>query len=335
MKAIIPVAGVGTRLRPLTYTQPKPLIPVAGKPIISFIIDQLVEVGIRDFVFVIGYLGEKIRDFVERRYPDLNKVYVNQDHRLGSAHAVWTARNAFADADEVIIFFGDVIIDADFTKVINFPTSCIGVKKVSDPREFGVVEYDEEGNINKVVEKPKIPKSNMAMVGFYKINEVDLLIEALDFNISNNIRSRGEFPLTDALMRMIERGVKLRTLAVDNWFNCGKKEVLLSTNATLLDREGYATEDLPPYDNSIIIHPVSIGENCQISNSIIGPHVTIGNNAKIFRAILKDSIIGNYASIKEVILQRSVVGNDTAITGMRQSLNIGDNTEIDFSLPKS
>ena len=175
----------------------------------------------------------------------------------------------------------------------------------------------------------------MAMVGWYKIKEVDLLIEALDFNIMNNIRSRGEFPLTDALMRMIERGVKFETILVDNWFNCGKKEVLLSTNATLLDREGYATNDLPPFDNSIIIHPVSIGENCQISNSIIGPHVTIGNNAKIFRAILKDSIIGNYASIKEVILQRSVVGNDTAITGLRQSFNIGDNTEIDFSLPNT
>ena len=157
MKAIIPVAGVGTRLRPLTYTQPKPLIPVAGKPIISFIVDQLVEIGIRDFIFVIGYLGEKIKNYVENRYPDLNKVFVNQEERLGSAHAIWTAREAFSDANEVMIFFGDVIIDADFKKVMDYPTSCLGVKRVDDPREFGVVEYDRDQTVKKVVEKPQNP----------------------------------------------------------------------------------------------------------------------------------------------------------------------------------
>lgn len=334
MKAIIPVAGAGTRLRPLTYTQPKPLIPVAGKPIISFIIDQLVEVGVREFVFIIGYLGEKIKDYVEQAYPDLTKEFVTQEERFGSAHAIWTARAAWKNADEVIIFFGDIIVDVDFQKVMDFPGSCLGVKKVTDPREFGVVEYGEDNVVNRVVEKPKIPKSDMAMVGFYKIKEVSILCEALDFNIKNQIRTEEEYPLTDALMRMIEKGVQLRTITVDNWFNCGKREVLLQTNAILLDREGYASADLPEFDSAIIIHPVSIGADCQIVNSIIGPHVTIGNNAKINNAIVKDSIIGNYASLREVILHHSVVGNDTAITGMKHSLNIGDNTEIDFSFPE-
>ncbi len=335
MKAIIPVAGAGTRLRPLTYTQPKPLIPVAGKPIISFIIDKLVEVGIHDYVFVIGYLGEKIKNFIEDRYPELNKEFVVQEERLGSAHAIWTAREHLKAAGEVIIFFGDVIVDLDFSRVLEAPYSVLGVKKVKTPREFGVVEFGEDGIITRVVEKPNIPKSDMAMVGFYKIDEVDQLIEALDFNINHNINSRGEFPLTDALMRMIDKGVAFRGITVDNWFNCGKKEVLLKTNAILLDREGYASHDndLPAYDNAIIIHPVSIGSDCEIANSIIGPHVTIGNNVKINFSIVRDSIIGNYASINEIILQKSVVGNDAAITGLRQSLNIGDNTEIDFSLP--
>ena len=331
MKAIIPVAGAGTRLRPLTYTQPKPLIPVAGKPIISFIIDQLVEQGIRDFVFIIGYLGEKIKYFVEQHYPDLNKEFVTQEKRLGSAHAIWMAIDWFKDADEVIIFFGDAIIDADMGKLMQHPHSCLGVKKVSDPWEFGVVEYNEDFTIKRLVEKPKVPKSDMAMVGFYKIKEVPQLIEALNYNIEHEIKSYGEYPLTDALMYMVERGVKMYTMPVDNWFNCGKKEVLLETNAILLDREGYASSTLPSFDNSIIIHPVSIGEDCKISNSIIGPHVTIGSNTVMDNAIVKYSIIGNYASIREVILQQSVIGNDTAITGLRQSLNIGDNTEIDFS----
>lgn len=336
MKAIIPVAGAGTRLRPLTYTQPKPLIPVAGKPIISFIIDSLVEVGVDDFIFVIGYLGEKIKVYVEQHYPQLKKCFVNQEMRLGSAHAIWTAREHFKDAEELIVFFGDTIIDVDFHKIIDSPHSTLGVHKVLDPREYGVVEYDVENpkppKVVRVVEKPKIPRSNMAMVGFYKIKEVELLVDALTYNINQNIRTKGEFPLTDALMRMIENGVNFQTVRVDNWYNCGKKDVLLEANSILLNKEGYASEDLPNYQNAIIIPPVSIGRNCRIENSIIGPHVTIGNNARIKNAILKDSIIGNYASIHEVVLLKSVIGNDTAITGLRQSLNIGDNTEIDFSL---
>jgi len=169
MKAVIPVAGVGTRLRPHTYTQPKPLIPVAGKTIISFIIDQLVDVGILDFVFIIGYLGEKIQLYLEKNYPELNKEFVYQDKRMGSGHAIWTAREAIEDADEIFIFFGDTIIDFDIQEVLDEPNSCFCVKQVDDPREFGVVEYDDNGIVNRVVEKPNIPKSNMAMVGLYKI----------------------------------------------------------------------------------------------------------------------------------------------------------------------
>lgn len=332
MKAIIPVAGAGTRLRPLTYTQPKPLIPVAGKPILSFIIDQLREVGVQEYVFIIGYLGEKIKNYVEQSYPDLNAVFVVQEERLGSAHAIYTAREHFVGAREVIIFFGDAIIDVDMAELVQHPHSCLAVKKVDDPRQFGVVELNDDDQVHRLIEKPRIPKSALAMVGVYKVREVDVFLSALEFNISRDIRTNGEFPLTDALMRMLEKGVHFSTMTVDNWFDCGRREVLLETNAIFLDREGYASNDLPTFDNTIIIHPVSIGKYCQIENSIIGPHVTIGSNVVVTNAILKNSIIGNFTSIKEVILQKSVVGNDTSITGLRQSLNIGDNTEIDFSL---
>lgn len=333
IKAIIPVAGAGTRLRPLTYTQPKPLIPIAGKPIISFIIDQLQEVGVQEFVFIIGYLGEKIRDYVGQAYPHLNAVFVQQEERLGSAHAIWMARELWQESEQIVIFFGDVLIDADLASMINHPQSCLGVKRVDDPRQFGVVELEDEydfSTVKRLIEKPRIPKSDLAMVGVYSIREVQVFYDALQFNISRNIRSNGEYPLTDALMRMLEQGVQFTAIHVDNWFDCGQPSVLLDTNATFLDRAGYATDDPGPYDNSIVIHPVSIGHHCNIANSIIGPHVTIGNNVTITNAIIKDSIIGNYASIKEAILHRSIVGNDTSITGLRQSLNIGDNTEIDF-----
>lgn len=331
MKAIIPVAGAGTQLRPLTYTQPKPLIPVAGKPIISFIIDQLQAAGVSEYIFVIGYLGEKIRDYIEQQYPGLDKKFVSQENRFGTGHAIWSAREFLQGTDELIIYFGDTILEMDFQAMLQSPHSCLAIKKVQDPKRFGIVEFDDRNQVKRVVEKPKIPMSNMALVGLYKIREVDQLLVALDQNITNNLRTEGEFHLTDGLMRLIEQGVTFDTCTVNNWYDCGKKGTLLETNALLLDKEGYASDHLPEYDNSIIIHPVSIGKGCKISNSIIGPHATIGNNAVIESSIVRNSIIGNYAALTEVVMKNSVIGNDTSITGFRHSLNIGDNTEIDFS----
>ena len=330
MKAIIPVAGAGTRLRPLTYTQPKPLIPVAGKPIFSFIIDPLIEQGVTEYLIILGYLGDKIEAFVEEKYPHLSVSYIYQEERLGSAHALWIGRHFFNDADEVIIAFGDAIIDVDFSIFMKSPHSCIAIKRVPDPREFGIVELDNDNMITKVIEKPSIPKSNKAMVGIYRIKEVPQLIEALTYNIENNLHTDGEFHLTDAIMRMISAGISFSAIEVDNWFNCGKKEILLETNAIFLDREGYASVDLPPYDNTIIIHPVSIGKKCKLTHSIIGPHVTIGDNVEIIQSIISHSIVGNYSKLNEIILNKSVVGNDVSLSSAGQSLSIGDNTEIDF-----
>ncbi len=332
MKVVIPVAGAGMRLRPHTYTQPKPLMPVAGKPIICFIIDKLVEVGLNDFVFVIGYLGDKIRDFIEERYPDLHTEFVYQEHREGSGHAIWTAREAIEDEDEIFIAFGDTIFDVDLRQMLDCASSCLGVKQVSDPREFGVAEFGEDGFVTRLVEKPRIPKSNMAIVGLYKVREVPELLKAVEFLMENDTRTVGEYQLTDALQHMVEQGIRFQTVPVSNWFDCGRKEVLLETNAMLLSQRGYAASEsaLPDLDNTIIIHPVFIGENCRISNSIIGPNVTIGNDVQINYSIVKDSIIGNFAALKDVVLNRSVIGSDAAVRGMNLSLNIGDNTEIGF-----
>ena len=151
MKAVIPVAGAGTRLRPHTYTQPKPLIPVAGKTIISFIVDQLLKEGVREFVFIIGYLGEKIQLYLEKTYPKLDKKFVHQTSREGSAHAIWMAKNVIEDASEIIIVFGDTIIDVNMQEFLGTPHSCIGVNKVKDPRQFGVVELNDSGFIKRMV----------------------------------------------------------------------------------------------------------------------------------------------------------------------------------------
>lgn len=331
MKAIIPVAGVGTRLRPHTFTQPKPLIPVAGKPIIFFIIDQLIDAGVNDFVFIIGHLGDKIELEIEEVYPNLNKTFVIQTHRSGIAHAIWIAKAEFENESQVLIALGDTIIDDDITKFIESPNSCFGVKKVHDPREFGIAEFNEVGEVIRVVEKPKIPISNMALVGLYKIVEVAELLAAIEYNINNNLTTHNEFQLTDAIMRMIDQKIRFNAIPVRNWFDCGKREILLVTNETLLKKYAVANKNTQKFPNTIIIPPVSIGQNCKIKNSIIGPYVTIGNEAIIEKAIVSDSIIGAFSRIKTVILNRSIIGSDASIKGMNQSLSIGDNTEIDFS----
>jgi glucose-1-phosphate thymidylyltransferase len=331
MKALIPVAGAGTRLRPHTYTQPKSLIPVAGKPILAHIIDELLEANFKEFIFVIGYLGEKIQHFIKENYQNIKATFVYQGEREGLGHAIWTARKELKDCNDIFIVLGDTIFDMDLTALIQSDTSCLGVKEVIDPREFGVVELYEKGFVKKVVEKPKMPRSNRALVGIYKIKEVDELIKALDYNIKHNIRTNEEFQLADALQVMIDKGILMTTVQVNNWFDCGKKEILLETNRILLEKYHIYDVDLPLFDNTIVVHPVSIGKNCTIQNSIIGPYVSIGDNTFIESSIIQNSIIGSFSHLKEIILNHTLIGGDTSIRGIKRSLNIGDNTEIDFS----
>ncbi|ATL45989.1 glucose-1-phosphate thymidylyltransferase [Chitinophaga caeni] len=330
MKAIIPVAGAGTKLRPHTYTQPKALIPLAGKTILSIIVDQLVEAGIREFVFVVGYLGEKIQHYVEKRYPELTCHFVQQNAREGTGHAILLTREVVKN-DEILIVLGDTICECDFKEVIDAPTSILGVKKVDDPRNFGVAEVDDTGTITRVIEKPQIPKTNLALVGLYKIRETKQLYDCLEENYKQQIKSHDEFQLTDALQCMIQGDVKFHAFKVANWFDCGRKDTLLETNAIMLKKyRPYNSSPIIPFENTIIIPPVSIGEGCNIKNAIIGPNVAIGDNSVVNYSIVKDSIIGSYSNLYEVVLKSSLIGSDANIRGLSQSLNIGDNTEIDL-----
>jgi glucose-1-phosphate thymidylyltransferase len=205
----------------------------------------------------------------------------------------------------------------------------IGVRKVDDPRDFGVAEIDEDGYIEHVVEKPQIPKSNMAMVGIYKIKESEQLFQCLENNIRQGLRSHGEYSLTDALDCMIKNGAKFKSFKVENWFDCGRKETLLESNALLLKKFAPETS-AEQFENSVIISPVSIGAGCVIKNSIIGPNVAIGENTTVDYSIVKDSIIGSFSNLYDIVLDDSVIGSDTNLRGESRSLNIGDNTSIDL-----
>jgi glucose-1-phosphate thymidylyltransferase len=189
---------------------------------------------------------------------------------------------------------------------------------------------DEEEHITRMVEKPQIPKSNMALVGIYKVRESDVLFDCLAENYRKKIKSHDEYHLTDALECMIRKGITFTPFRVANWFDCGRKDTLLESNAILLKKYGVNGVPYIPYENTIIIPPVSIAEGCNIKNSIVGPDVTIGENTVINYSIIRDSIIGSYSNLHDVVLTSSLIGSDANIRGLTQSLNIGDNTEIDL-----
>ena len=329
MKAIIPVAGAGTKLRPHTYTQPKALIPLAGKTILSIIIDQLKDTGITDFIFVIGYLGEKIKDYVTTNYPDLNTHFVTQNERNGIGHAIQITKEIVGNED-VFVVLGDTIAEYDIKKMIDSPQSILAIKKVDDPRNFGVAELDDEGIITKVVEKPSIPKSNLALVGIYKIKETQILFDCLLKIQETKLHSFDDYSLTDAIDCMIQNGAVFQSIKVENWYDCGQKESLLESNAILLQKFGNYIATTSTQDNTIIIPPVSIGAGCIIKNSVIGPNVAIGENTTLNHAIIKDSIIGAYSNLVEIVLNSSLIGSDAEVKGVNRSLNIGDNTAIDL-----
>ena len=330
MQAIIPVAGAGTRLRPLTYTQPKVLISVAGKPILSYIIDNLQQNGVQKFVFVIGYLGEKIKEYVAANYAHLNASFVWQDERNGLGHAIHSARSEMDMTQPLVVQLGDTILDADFKRILSNVNSTLCIKKVEDPRAFGVAEVDEKGHIKTLVEKPQIPKSNMALVGFYFIKETEQLFNALAYNIEHDLRVNNEFNLTSGLQKMIADGVVFESYKVEHWFDVGKKDILLETNAILLRKNGDRTQDEDANTNSIFISPYHISKGTRVRNSIVGPYVTIGENSEVNNCILRNSVIGSFSKLENVTLHASLIGSDTTIKGLSQSLNIGDNTEIDL-----
>lgn len=331
MKAVIPVAGIGSRLRPHTHTQPTTLVPVAGKPILGHIIDHLIGGNIQEFVFILGYLGDKIESYIQENYPNIETNFVIQEPREGLAHAIWTARQYLDNEDEIFIVLGDTIAHVDLELLKKSPYSVLCVQKVSNPMLFGIAEINKDTNfVKKLIEKPKIPKSNLALVGLYKITNVNVLLQSIEEMISNKVKTNNEFQLTDALMKMIEKGEKMTTLLVDNWFDCGRRSALLQANAILLERKVQKYPKKYEFPETIIINPVRIGENCEISDAIIGPNVAIGNNAKIHRSIIQDTIIGSFSELKDVILHNSIIGNDSLLKGVVHKLSIGDSTEIDL-----
>lgn len=323
MKAIIPVAGVGSRLRPHTYTLPKVLLNVAGKPIIGHIIDKIIEEGINEAVVIVGYLGDMIEEYLTKNY-DIEFTFIEQEERLGLGHAIYMTK-AHLDEEPVFIILGDTVFEVDLSGVFKREYSALGVKEVEDPRRFGVAEV-QDGLITKLIEKPEHPKSNLAVVGLYYIKNPQLLLFCLEHNITHNIRTKGEFQLTDALQMMIDKGERFSTFPVEGWYDCGKPETLLYTNEKLLKSKSRYKEIF----GCVINPPVFIAEDAEIENSVIGPFATIGSKAIIKDSIVQRSIIGECAKVSRMLLKESIVGNNAHVEGNFRKINLGDSSEVDF-----
>lgn len=323
MKAIIPAAGIGKRLRPHTFSVPKALLYVAGKPILAHILDDVIALGVSGITLIVGYKGDLIESFISERYPDVPVDFVYQEQRLGIGHAIDLTKNVANTPEPLLIILGDTIIKTNLQDVVDADTNILGVKEVEDPRRFGVCELDG-GRIVKLIEKPEVPPSNLALVGLYYLLDPPLLFECLREEIENDIKTRGEYQITDALQMMIDRGAEFRPHRIEEWFDCGKPDALLETNRHLLN----AVKNAPAIPGSIIRSPVSIAPSAEISASIIGPYVSIGAGSVVKNSIIRDSVLGESVIVEQSLLNKSLIGSRAVVKGRYRALNVGDSSEI-------
>ncbi len=334
IKVVIPAAGAGKRLFPHTFTKPKPMVYIAGKPIIGHILDRMIDVEPEEIIMVVGYKKEQIISYVDKNYSGIFNIrYVDQEEQLGLGHSIYVARDEIGDSN-IMIALGDMIFKAgysEFYKQYLTNGECaasIGVREVDDPKKYGIVELEGK-YIKRLEEKPARPSSNLGIAGVYFIKETAVLLSIIEEMINKNTRTRGEYQLTDALQEMVNRGYRLKTFQVSSWYDCGHPESLLETNRVLLD-EKEDIDHVHQIKDSVIIQPVAIGDNVTIINSVIGPHASIASDSYIESSIISDSVIGSRSHISKVNLQRSIVGDDASVHGKHNSLNIGDSSSIEF-----
>ncbi len=328
MKAVIPVAGFGTRLRPHTYSKPKPLINVAGKPFLGYILEKLAALDPEEYIFIVGYLGEQIQHYVDSTYQ-LPARYVEQKELLGQAHALWLARD-YIDGP-IVIIFADTLFEADLRDLDSPDADGIAfVKEVEDPRRFGVVELDARGYVTRFVEKPAGLENRLAVIGMYYIRNGPLLVKACEELMARGIRTKGEYFLTDALNIFLEYGQRLRVREVNVWVDCGTPEAVLETNRYLLSH-GHDNSREAQREGVVIIPPVFISPSAHVRHAVIGPHATIADGCFIENAIIRDSIVDSGARIVNAILEQSLIGRDAYVGGRFRRFNVGDSSSIDFT----
>lgn len=332
MNLIIPMAGMGKRMRPHTLTTPKPLIPVGGKPIVQRLVEDIAAMcdeTINEIGFIIGDFGEAVEKELLAIASDLGatgKIYY-QNEALGTAHAIYCAEASLNGP--VIVAFADTLFRADF-KIDASKEGVIWVKQIDDPSQFGVVKVDDDNRITDFVEKPKNFVSDLAIIGIYFFRDGDHLKRELKYLMDNNVVKGGEYQLTDALENMKAQGVRFQPGEVEHWMDCGNKNATVETNKMVLsfEQDPKQVHASVQVKNSTIIPPVVIAEGCEITDSVIGPYVSIGRDANIRDSRVSNSIIRNNSTIEAAVLANSLIGSETTVTLEPLSISLGDFSSI-------
>ena len=328
MRIIVPMAGMGKRMRPHTLTTPKPVVPVAGKPIVQHLVEDIIRMcnqKVEEIAFVVGHFGEEAEKNLIAIAENLGaKGTIHyQDTPLGTAHAILCAESALTGP--VVVAFADTLFSADF----RMDADCDGViwvKQIEDPRQFGVVKTESDGTITDFVEKPQEFVSDLAIIGIYYMKDGENLKKELQYLIDNNIRDKGEYQLTNALENMKSKGLRLKAGKVDEWLDCGNKDATVYTNRRVLEIK-YPNNHISASAqiiNSVVIPPCFIGDHVVIENSVVGPHVSAGNNTKIVNSIVKNSIVREHCTLRDAGIDNSLIGNHVHYKQQLRDLSMGD-----------
>lgn len=329
------MAGRGSRLRPHTLTVPKPLIPIAGKPIVQRLVEDISKVAgesIDEIAFIIGDFGTEVEESLIKIAENLGakgSIYT-QDEPLGTAHAIKCAENSMQG--NVVVAFADTLFRADF-RLDASADGVIWVKKVEDPSAFGVVKLDDYGFITDFVEKPKEFVSDLAIIGIYYFNSAEKLMDEINYIMKNDIKQGGEYQLTTALENLRQKGAKFSLGKVDDWMDCGNKNATVETNGKILEYEKEAMSHFPEsaqIENCLIIPPCFVGDHVVIKNSKIGPNVSLGNNTKVYNSNIDNSLIQENTLIDHGNLSNSMIGNSARYFGVAREISLGDYSVLDF-----
>ena len=334
MKIIVPMAGMGKRMRPHTLTVPKPLVPIAGKPIVQRLVEDIAQVcgePVDEVAFIIGRFGaaveKQLRGIAESVGAQATIVY--QDEPLGTAHAILCAQDSLTGP--LVVAFADTLFKADFT-LDSSVAGTIWVQQVEDPRPFGVVKLNEQGQITDFVEKPQEFVSDLAIIGIYYFQDGEYLRRELQYLLDHDIKDKGEFQLTNALENMKNKGTVFVPGRVTEWLDCGNKDATVFTNQRYLEYLKERGESLVAASaiitNSVLIEPVYVGENAIITNSVVGPHVSLGDHANVRDSRLSNSIVQTSASLLNTVITNSMVGNFATVAGTPDDLSLGDYNQL-------